>query len=420
MPVVDPITDAFTPDIGKSELRDLMKARFPLTLADATVAAGMTLAGFNCLTIGGILFQLDPADTTSAHDGVTVIVSGDGYRFKPGQPAVIPSRVLDRTNTPPGAPAIGDAYIVGAAPSGAWAAHADDLALYTSRGWVFVGTSYLAGRLVYNAATNSSWQLADSGWRNGVGNLLVTEIVSPVNFASAVARVFSVVNQTTNTPPGSPADQVAYVVGPSPTGAWAGKQTQVAVYENAAWVFHVPREGDHVWDKALDRGYVWSGGVWYSPLADSQNFPRIAHAYATLAVAKSVIGGSNAGIAPFLYTYLSGTAPTTATRRIAWTDLAVSLAATAASKKLCFEFDGIDLSIFNTATPYTCTIAIYRDSDANAIAWGSSALIRNRLFALSTDAASHTYTLAITTEAALSTAISLPKDASFSVKEVAA
>lgn len=416
MPAVDPITDAFTPDIAKSELRDLLKARFPLTLADAGVAAGMTLAGINCLTIGGILFQLDPADTTSAHDGVSVIVSGDGYRFKPGQPAFIPSRVLDRTNTPPGSPAIGDAYIVGVAPSGAWAAHANELALYTSRGWVFVGTSFLAGRMVYNVATNSSWQLADSGWRNGVGNLLVTEIVSPVNFASAVARMFSVINQTTNTPPGSPADQVAYVVGSSPTGAWAGKQTQVAVFENAAWVFHVPREGDHVWDRALDRDYVWSGSAWRSPLGDDQNFPRVAHAYATTTVLKTVTGSN---LAP-TYAYLSGSPPTTDTRRIAWNDLSVSLAATASSRKLCFEFDGIDYSVFNTATPYTCTIAVYRDSDFNAIAWGDSKIIRNRLFALSADAAAHSYTLAITTESSVPATFYLLKDASFSVKEVMA
>lgn len=40
-------------------------------------------------------------------------------------------------NTPPVGPAMGAAWIIGAAPTGLWAGHAKELALYTQGGWRF-------------------------------------------------------------------------------------------------------------------------------------------------------------------------------------------------------------------------------------------------------------------------------------------
>lgn len=40
-------------------------------------------------------------------------------------------------NDPPAAPAPGQSYIVGSAPTGAWASHADAVAAWTSGGWRF-------------------------------------------------------------------------------------------------------------------------------------------------------------------------------------------------------------------------------------------------------------------------------------------
>lgn len=43
------------------------------------------------------------------------------------------------TNTPPGSPAAGDAYLVGGSPTGAWVGYGGDIAIYdgVSLGWVF-------------------------------------------------------------------------------------------------------------------------------------------------------------------------------------------------------------------------------------------------------------------------------------------
>jgi hypothetical protein len=58
------------------------------------------------------------------------------YMLEGGHGAAIIDRDL---NTPPGSPADGDVYIVGPAPTGAWALKAGKLALYmTGTGWVFI------------------------------------------------------------------------------------------------------------------------------------------------------------------------------------------------------------------------------------------------------------------------------------------
>ena len=47
------------------------------------------------------------------------------------------------------------------------------------------------------------------------------------------------------TPPGSPANGDRYIVAASPTGAWAGRAADVAVYftADAAWTFYTPKRG---------------------------------------------------------------------------------------------------------------------------------------------------------------------------------
>jgi hypothetical protein len=46
-----------------------------------------------------------------------------------------------------------------------------------------------------------------------------------------------------NTPPGSPSAGDIYVLGTSPTGAWAGRANCIAIYSGTAWDF-IPGEDD--------------------------------------------------------------------------------------------------------------------------------------------------------------------------------
>jgi hypothetical protein len=72
--------------------------------------------------------------------------------------------VLEVTNTPPGSPANGDRYIVGAAPTGAWAGQANKIAVWLTTGtpaWLFYTPKN--GWRAWNA-DDSSWWLYDSSW----------------------------------------------------------------------------------------------------------------------------------------------------------------------------------------------------------------------------------------------------------------
>ena len=69
-------------------------------------------------------------------------------------------------DTPPAAPALGACYIVGTAPSDAWAANSNALAAYTSGGWRFVIPPEGMTALVKSSAL---WATFRSGvWEMGV------------------------------------------------------------------------------------------------------------------------------------------------------------------------------------------------------------------------------------------------------------
>jgi hypothetical protein len=44
-------------------------------------------------------------------------------------------------------------------------------------------------------------------------------------------------------PPGAPSDGQRWIVGPAPTGAWAGKEGQIAAWQDGVWRFYPPRAG---------------------------------------------------------------------------------------------------------------------------------------------------------------------------------
>jgi hypothetical protein len=72
----------------------------------------------------------------------------------------------------------------------------------------------------------------------------------------------SVKDKDLSTPPGSPALGDAYIVAGSPTGAWSGKATQIAVAITGGWMFYAPAAGFQSWvaDEAVR--YVFNGSAW--------------------------------------------------------------------------------------------------------------------------------------------------------------
>ena len=77
-------------------------------------------------------------------------------------------------NTPPGSPANGARYVVGTAPTGAWAGRANQVAQWLDGGWRFYAARYALsmadGRLyVRRAVTWAAYGGTDVGWVAGTG-----------------------------------------------------------------------------------------------------------------------------------------------------------------------------------------------------------------------------------------------------------
>lgn len=110
------------------------------------------------------------------------------------------------------------------------------------------------------------WAYGESGWHTGMdANLLK---LGRFGFHPAVKT------RTLTAPPASPASGDSYIVAATATGAWAGKENQIAVWDGAAWQFGVPREGWTAWvdDENVLIGYLgtaWTTGIMLAELASA-------------------------------------------------------------------------------------------------------------------------------------------------------
>lgn len=109
-----------------------------------------------------------------------------------------------------------------------------------------------------NLGIKHGWNLGETGWHTGMdGNLVRADTVIQL----------SVKDRDLTAPPVSPASGDRYIVGPSATGAWAGKDAQVALWYNGAWNFYAPKHGwlAYVEDEqklsVYKTGTGWSAGV---------------------------------------------------------------------------------------------------------------------------------------------------------------
>lgn len=73
----------------------------------------------------------------------------------------------------------------------------------------------------------------------------------------------TVVDHLLNTPPASPNNGDAYIVGSSPTGAWTGYANYVVCYYSG-WKFKQPRAGWRSWTKNGNKFLYFNGSIWAS------------------------------------------------------------------------------------------------------------------------------------------------------------
>ncbi len=63
-------------------------------------------------------------------------------------------------------------------------------------------------------------------------------------------------------PPASPADGQCWIVASGGTGAWAGKDLNLAAWQDGAWSFYPPRKGMLAYNDATAALIVWTGSAW--------------------------------------------------------------------------------------------------------------------------------------------------------------
>ena len=72
----------------------------------------------------------------------------------------------------------------------------------------------------------------------------------------------NVVSTTVTAPPGSPGDGQCWIVGAGATGAWAGKDKNIAAWQDGAWTFFVPKTGFTAFADDLGALQAWNGSAW--------------------------------------------------------------------------------------------------------------------------------------------------------------
>jgi hypothetical protein len=262
----------------------------------------------------------------------------------------------------PDEPAIGNRYLVPVAATGAdWAGKDGRIAIYTAAGWFFATLPVGALLLVEDED--------EYYYRNTLGSWVLAIASRPVPLTSIIGAgasfIIKVENQTTNAPPASPSAGVAYVIGPSPTGAWAGQAGKLAMcLVGGAFTIISPVAGDQVYDKSLKitatftgTGWTSSAGIW---VGGNGNF--IADP-GTIAFSGSTT-----------YSYSASTAPTSGVAQLFDGEtLAYAAKRSGATLRFHYSADAAYLDVTGAgAGPGTVgdfVIALYRDSETNAIDW---------------------------------------------------
>lgn len=106
-----------------------------------------------------------------------------------------------------------------------------------------------------NIGLYSGYTPGDNGWtsQHNANWDVLDALVEPVIKSAALA-----------TPPGSPGNGDAYIVAASPTGAWSGEATKIAVYlsRSSSWAFITPKAGWGVRNLSDSSVYVFDGTSW--------------------------------------------------------------------------------------------------------------------------------------------------------------
>ena len=108
----------------------------------------------------------------------------------------------------------------------------------------------------------------------------------------------AVLDRDLNAPPPVPNVNMRYIVGPTPTGDWAGKANQVAAWDGAAWVFHAPEPGWLAFVLDENGLLAWNGAAWLPTVGLDAQVPMLGVAAAPDSTNRFVVAS---GAVLFMY-----------------------------------------------------------------------------------------------------------------------
>jgi hypothetical protein len=88
----------------------------------------------------------------------------------------------------------------------------------------------------------------------------------------------SVTARNVLSPPATPVEGMAVIVGPSALGAFAGQSFNVAAFGDNAWRFYAPRLGWRAYVESESLFYVFDGGDWVKQRVDLQDVQNLRYA----------------------------------------------------------------------------------------------------------------------------------------------
>lgn len=359
-----------TGNADKALARALATRRLPYSLSSVESAADLVVVdpatGVVPLYIvqNGTLFEYDSLDSTTVASAVCLVTS-DGKRYKSGGITPPYSVLTVGTTAQPATPAIGNTYLIPTAATGAdWAGQDGKIGIYSRAGWQFVINPI--GRSLYAEDTNIRWYRNAAGtWVSGFGavTLGAGSVLPSMQSGLGARERWLVENQTTDAQPAA-SNGVAYIIGPTPTGAiWAGNAGKIAHGEGGTWVVYTPTAGWLAYDKALARDVRYSGTAWVSSAGSIVGFNSIGPASA--AFSGGIVGDATE------YVYSATVFP--GAQNKVFDDTPLPYVSKTIGNKLRlhyhFEMPTFSTSASAAAANLEVGLALYRDSETAALGY---------------------------------------------------
>lgn len=106
-----------------------------------------------------------------------------------------------------------------------------------------------------NLGMKYGWDLGENNWKTGMD--------ANLRKLGAIVQL-SVIDRDQTAPPGSPADGDRHIPASGASGAWSGKDGQIAVYDATAtaWMFYTPSTGWQARVQAESITVAYDGTAW--------------------------------------------------------------------------------------------------------------------------------------------------------------